>query len=339
MHVIIGDEQSALFYNMTKDAKEICKSAHNVLQVTCIQIVAGDITMDEAKLFCKEKEKFQVLCTKAAIKDFNLEKWLGHLEAAAAYIERVQIFHNLLNVGVKGINIKKYIIYLEILTSYKLHTDYRALQMELQESLVKSMADLCLNWSIYTASADLKFTCCPTIKPCTQAILAPFYHLAVNSETFCRVWKSKLCTALTSHCGGSQEDIVKFVWQPTIEECSTFLNKLRSRRILLSELKELLYEQDIQQSCRALMSFLPPLDTVDISLDEEDSMESIDTVDISLDEEDLMESIDTVCEQVKSYYLSLKCIDCAQAVFRLQDELLKGDFTHMQFLGDKVAVL
>lgn len=106
MHACIGDEQSALFYNMTEDAKEICMSAHNVLQVACIRIVAGDITMQEAKFFCKEKEKFQLLCTKAAIKDFKLEKWLDHLEAAVACIERIQIFHNLLNLGVKGMSKK-----------------------------------------------------------------------------------------------------------------------------------------------------------------------------------------------------------------------------------------
>ena len=178
------------------------------------------------------------------------------------------------------------------------------------------MAELCSNWSINTASADLKFTCCPTIKPKTQAILIPFYHLAVNSEIFCRVWKRKLCTALMSHCGASQEDIVNFVWRPTVEECWTFLNKLKTRRILISELKELLCEQDIEQSCRALMCSLPPLNTVDISLDEEDSMECIDTV----------------CEQVK-------CMVCAQAVFRLQDKLLKEGFTCMQILRDKVAII
>ena len=183
------------------------------------------------------------------------------------------------------------------------------------------MAELCSNWSIDTASADLKFTCCPTIKPCTQAILTPFYHLAVSSEIFCRVWKRKLCTALMSHCGASQEDIVRFVWRPTLEESWTFLNKLKSRRILLSELKELLYEQDLLRSCQALLSSLPPLNTIGISLDEGDSVEWIDKV----------------CEQVKCYYLSLKCIDCAQAVFILQDKLeLKGDFSHMQILGDKV---
>ena len=320
----VGDEQSALFCNMTKDAKELCKSARYVLQVTCSQIVAGEITMDESKRISKKKNNIKLLCAEAAIRDFNLEKWLGHLEAVAAYIGRVQEFHNLINLGVKGL-LKIKLYYFSNLESLTPYIDYKALQEELQKASAKSMVELCSNWSIDTDSADLKFTCCPTIEPCTQAILTPFYHLAVNSELFCCVWKRKLCNALMSHCDASQEDVVKFVWRPTVEECSTFLNKLKSRRILLSELKELLYEKDIQQSCQALMSSLPPLDTVDLG--------------ISLDEEDSTEWIDTVCEQVKCYYLSLKCIDCAEAVFKLQDKLeLKGDFTHMQILGDKVAI-
>ena len=188
----------------------------------------------------------------------------------------------------------------------------------MQTTSVKTVAELCSNWSIETASADLKFTCCTTIEPCTQVILTPFYHLAVSSELFRRVWKRKLCTALMSHCGASQEDIVKFVWRPTVEDCWTFLNELKSRRILLSEL----WEQNIRQSCRALMTFLPSLNTEGIPFDGEDSMEWIDTV----------------CEQVKYYYVSLKCIECAQAVIRLRDRLeLKGDFTHIQNLGDKVC--
>ena len=100
----IGDpQQSELFSNMTEDAKKVCKAARNELQVTCDRIVTGNYILSDLKLISKEKEKVQVLCTEAAIKDFNLEKWLGHLEAVVAYIGRVQVFHNMLNLRVKGL--------------------------------------------------------------------------------------------------------------------------------------------------------------------------------------------------------------------------------------------
>ena len=103
MHCSIGDsQQSELFSNLSEDAKTVCKAAQNELQVTCDRIATGNYILNDLKLINKEKEKVQVLCTEAAIKDFNLGKWLGHLEAVVAYIGRVQIFHNMLNSNVKG---------------------------------------------------------------------------------------------------------------------------------------------------------------------------------------------------------------------------------------------
>ena len=96
----IGDQQSGLFSNMTDNVKKICKSAHNVLQDTCNQIVNGRITMNDLKVINKGSRKFLHLCNEAGIKD--LEKWLHHLEAVVAYIGRVQVFHNLLNPRVKS---------------------------------------------------------------------------------------------------------------------------------------------------------------------------------------------------------------------------------------------
>ena len=103
LHCFIGDpQQSELFSNMTEDAKKVCKAAQNELQVTCDRIAAGNYLLIDLKLINEEKEKVQLLCTEAAIKDFNLEKWLSHLEAVVAYIGRVQVFHNMLNSKVKG---------------------------------------------------------------------------------------------------------------------------------------------------------------------------------------------------------------------------------------------
>ena len=100
--IIVGDQQSGLFCNMTDDVKKICKSAYNVLQDTCNQIVSGRIIMNDLKVINKSKGKFLHLCTEAAIKDFNLEKWLGHLDRITEYIERVQEFHNMLDLKVQG---------------------------------------------------------------------------------------------------------------------------------------------------------------------------------------------------------------------------------------------
>ena len=86
---------------MTEDAKKLCKAARTVLQVQCDLIVAGNVTLKELKFISTKEGKVQQLCTEAAM-EFNLEKWLGHLEAAVAYNERVQMFLTLLNSGVKG---------------------------------------------------------------------------------------------------------------------------------------------------------------------------------------------------------------------------------------------
>ena len=107
----IGDQQSRLFSNMTDNVKKICKSARNVLQDTCSQIVNGRITMNDLKAINKRSRKFLYLCSEAGIKD--LEKWLPHLEAVVSYIGRVQVFHNLINPRVKGkLHFKKVIVLL-----------------------------------------------------------------------------------------------------------------------------------------------------------------------------------------------------------------------------------
>lgn len=87
---------------MTEEAKKICKLAHNVLRVTCDQVVAGSITLNDLKFIGKEKRRIQRLCTEAAIGEFNLEKWLSKLDAIVEYIGKVQEYHNLLTSEVQG---------------------------------------------------------------------------------------------------------------------------------------------------------------------------------------------------------------------------------------------
>ena len=57
--------------------------------------------MKEMEFISTKKRQVQQLCAEAAM-DFNLEKWLGHLEAVVAYNKRVQMFHSQLKPGVKG---------------------------------------------------------------------------------------------------------------------------------------------------------------------------------------------------------------------------------------------
>ena len=107
------------------------------------------------------------------------------------------------------------------------------------------MSELCSNWNDVTSSADLHFTCCPTVQPCTQSILTPFYCLADKSEIFRSMWKNKLSHSLTPHF--TQMDIVELVWIPTVTDCLTLISKLRSGRILLSEVKKVFRQQKIGQ--------------------------------------------------------------------------------------------
>ena len=87
---------------MTKFAKKSCEIAHTTLQVYCGEIVAGNITMLSMRNLKENEERVDQLCTAACINDFNLQKWLGHLEDVEKYVVRVQKFHNLLDTAVQG---------------------------------------------------------------------------------------------------------------------------------------------------------------------------------------------------------------------------------------------
>lgn len=195
------------------------------------------------------------------------------------------------------------------------------------------MAELCSNWSNEsTTSSDLQFKCCPSIQPCLQSILTPFYHLALRSDIFCRMWKKRLSTALVSHHGAfTQENIVEFVWRPTVNDCQLLITGLKSGNILLSEVKKVFGKLDIRQSCHSLINSLPPCY---ISFDKNKAVYVSSSENAPSDKH----WIDTVCRQVEHYDVSFRCVECAQQLLSLRDKLeLKGDFSSLQVLGDEVS--
>ena len=195
------------------------------------------------------------------------------------------------------------------------------------------MVELCSNWNEKTASADLKFTCCPTVESCTLSILTPFHTLAKESEIFRNKWKKKLSDLLDTCVGAfTQEQIVELVWKPTVIDCWTLIDRLQDGDIMLKEVNELFFKQNMRQSCRSLVNSLPPFYSVDISSDGV-LVESLENSSASSNET----WIDTVCKQVEHYNVSLKCIKCAKALLSLRDNLeLKGDFSSIQVLGAEV---
>ena len=214
--------------------------------------------------------------------------------------------------------------------------DYETLQKELSGSLDKTMAELCSNWKDESiSSTDLQFKCCPTIQPCLQAILTPFHALAHKSEIFRSMWKKKLANTLGSHCGAfTQEDIVELVWRPTVKDCQLLINRLKSGKILLCEVTKIFGKQDIQQSCLSLFNSLPPC--TDIPSDKNEAVNG--SVSASVNATSDKHWIDIVCEQVEHYNISFRCVECAQQLLSLRDKLeLKGDFSCLQVVGDKVS--
>lgn len=230
--------------------------------------------------------------------------------------------------------------------------DYGTLQEELQVVSIKVMIELCSNWKDETASADLQFTCCPTVKPCIKSILNSFY-LAIKSEIFRGMWKNKLSTSLKSHHGAfTQNDVVELVWKPTVNDCWTLIHRLKTGEMLMSEVKKIFRGQDIHQSCLSLLNSLPLCFPVDVSESNRALTTAVDyqskscfLVDVSSDQTSSVnafthrEWIDTVCKQFDHYIDSLECIECAQAILTIRDKLnLKGDFSRIQVLDDKVTV-
>ena len=207
-----------------------------------------------------------------------------------------------------------------------IHTlDCHTLEQQLKEASTKTMAMLCSNWCRETVTDELNFTCCRIIKPCTQSILTPFSHLArpSRSQIFRRMWKEKMSTFLESNYSITQERVIEFIWWPTVTYCQELVYRLKSGDIPMSEIEEVFRDDknltDIQLSCDSL------LDSLSCSALVEDSSNR--------------EWIHTLCSQIKHYRLSLKCIECAQAIFSLRDKLdLKGDFSRIKVVGDEVTI-
>ena len=195
------------------------------------------------------------------------------------------------------------------------------------------MAELCSNWKDESiSSTDLQFNCCPTIQPCLQAILIPFHPLAHKSEIFRSIWKKKLSTTLGSHCGAfTQEDVVELVWRPTVKDCQLLISRLKSGQILLSEVTKIFGMQDIQQSCLSLINSLPSCSSI---LSDKHEAVNGSVSDATSDKQ----WIDIVSKQVEHYKISFRCVECAQQLLSLCDKLeLKGDFSCLQVVGDKVS--
>lgn len=203
------------------------------------------------------------------------------------------------------------------------------MQEELQQAPFKPMAELCSNWNNKTASADLKFICCPTVESCTQSILMSFYTLAKQSEIFCYKWKNKLSGALDACVGAfTQKQVVELVWKPTVADCWTLIGRLKDGDIMLKEVNELFCKQNMRQSCYSLVNSLPPFYSRDFSSD---------ALLKSLKISSTWRNKTWIDTQVEHYNAYLKCRKCAKALLSLRDNLnLKGDFRSIQVLGDEV---
>lgn len=213
------------------------------------------------------------------------------------------------------------------------YIDYNTLKQELKEASSKTMAKLCSNWC---RKEKLNFTCCRVIKPCTQSILTSFSHLAKprrsqifrrmwnkNMSTFLESWKKKMSTNPEFNDFITQKKIIEVIWQPTVTYCQKLVDRLKSGTISMSEIEEIFCDDkdltDIKLSCDSLL----------------DSLISSKLVKDSSNKQ----WIHTVCRQIKHHRLSLKCIECAQAIFSLRDKLkLKGDFSRIKVVGDKVTI-
>ena len=77
------------------------------------------------------------------------------------------------------------------LYSISIYIGYKTLEEELQCVLIKPMKKLYFHWNDNHNNCVLRFTCCPTVQPCTLA-LSSLYFLSGRAEIFHRVWKENL---------------------------------------------------------------------------------------------------------------------------------------------------
>ena len=239
---------------------------------------------------------------------------------------------------------------LMVFSNWYVSVDYETLEKELNCAIIKPMKELYYHWSD-TQDCVLSFTCCPTIQPCTLAILDSFYRLATTgrSEIFHRSWRDNLLSFLAPRdCAFTQENIIKFVWKPTFKYCVELIASLEQGSITLSEVERIFCDDetlaDIQLSCESLVKSLAPCSlpifpfcTCEGCITRKTrQLFSIDTSVKTLPD---MCWIQTVCKQIENYRLSQKCIECAKALIILCDEdhlNLNGDFISILVLGKKV---
>ena len=210
---------------------------------------------------------------------------------------------------------------------------YKSLEEELHNVSRKPMKELYFHWND-SQDCDLGYKCCPTIQPCTLAILGSFYVLAITGKTeiFRYVWKENMSSLMSRHnyCAFTQEDIVKFVWKPTFEYYVKLITRLRGG-ITLSEVEQIFCNDetltDLQSRCKSVsksssVSYSVPehlifkFCTYDCCTTQEIQQHFINTTSRTIVSSDL-EWIATVYKRIQHYRLSL---ECAQAVLTLCDK-------------------
>lgn len=86
---------------MTELARNACKAACTTLQLTCVEIESGEVTIDTLKSIQDNNSKVCRLCEDAGM-NFDLQGWLDKLSAVQQHDQDVQEFHNHLDPRVQG---------------------------------------------------------------------------------------------------------------------------------------------------------------------------------------------------------------------------------------------
>ena len=243
--------------------------------------------------------------------------------------------------------------------SYFFILDYRSLEDELLSVIQKPMSELCFHWNDDTHDCALRFTCCPTIKTCTVPILSPLYLFSTNGRTdiFRYAWKENLSSLKSRrNCAFTQENIVNFVWKPTVAFCMDLITRLKDGRISLSEVEQVFCSDesltDLQSSCESLVKSLVSSKQLTYKfcrcrsctkskIQQHFSSVTFRSMKISLD----LSWIEKVRKQIEHYRLSKKCIECAKMLLTLCDQnhlnldTSAGDYNSLLVLGQKVKII
>ena len=230
---------------------------------------------------------------------------------------------------------------------------YDSLKEELCIVSRKPMKELYYHWND-TDDCVLSFTCFPTIKPCILSILSSFHLLATTGrkEVFCHIWNDNMSSLMSRHnCAFTQEDIVRFVWKPTLKYCvEHIIARLEHGEITLSEVERVFCDnENLQFSCESLVKALFSCSSPKHSTFRFCNCECCTTAEIQqffIRDTSVKISLDmcwiiTVRKQIEHYRLSKNCIECAKALLTLCDEnhlnlKTAGDFRSVRVLEKKV---